>query len=125
MKKPQFKKRYTENSAEVQEYMDYIADFIIEKHNEIPNTFAISLDLLANNLEIMVKSMQEMKETGISDDDRYHGKKKSASLQTYFQAQSYVNAILSSFGLTPRAASGIRKNKEEVNVQEFLENLTA
>ena len=28
MKKPQFKKRYTENSAEVQEYMDYIASYM-------------------------------------------------------------------------------------------------
>ena len=126
MTKSSFIKRYKDKSEKVQEYMSFIANALIEKHAEIPETFIISLDLLANNLEIMVKSSDEMsKENGMVDDDKYHGKKKSAPLQTYFQAQGYVNNILSSFGLTPMAKSKIKQNQNEVNVEDFLQNLTA
>ena len=126
MNKSSFIKRYKDKSEKVQEYMEFIANSLIEKHSEIPETFIISLDLLAQNLEIMVNSAKEMsKENGMLDDDRYHGKKKSAPLQTYFQAQGYVNNILSSFGFNPMSKSKIRQNKEKVNMQDFLEQLTA
>lgn len=106
--------------------MSFIANALIEKYAEIPETFIISLDLLATNLDIMVKSSEEMsKDNGMVDDDKYHGKKKSAPLQTYFQAQGYVNNILSSFGLTPMAKSKIKQNQSEVSVEDFLQNLTA
>ncbi len=125
MTKSVFLKRYTKNKKEVQEYMGYIADVLIDKYGDISETFIISLDLLAYNLEIMKKSIEDMDVKGITDDDRYHGKKKSAPLQTFFQAQGYVNNILSNFGLTPMSKSRIRQNKEEVNVQDFLAQLTA
>ena len=125
MTKSKFLKRYLNNKPEVQEYMSYIADALIEKYGDINDSFIISLDLLAHNLEIMKKAAEDMDEKGITDDDRYHGKKKSAPLQTFFQAQGYVNSILNSFGMHPMSASKIKKNKEEVNVDAFLDALTA
>lgn len=125
MKKAKFTNRYKDDPAEVQEYMGYIADALIEKHGDIPDQFIISLDLLAKNLSIMVQACLDMKEKGITDDDRYHGKKKSAPLQTYFQAQGYVNSILSNFGLTPSSKAKIKQSQNEVNIQEFIDNLTA
>ena len=125
MTKSKFLKRYEKNKPEVKEYMGYIADALIEKYGDITDTFIISLDLLAHNLEIMKKATEDMDEKGITDDDRYHGKKKSAPLQTFFQAQGYVNNILNSFGMHPMSASKIKKNKEEVNVDAFLDALTA
>lgn len=110
----------------VQEYMKFISNSLQEKYEDIPEGFIISLDLLANNLEIMVKSANEMnKEDGLTDDDRYHGKKKSAPLQTYFQAQGYVANILSNFGMNPMSRSKMKQSQNEVNVEEFLESLTA
>lgn len=126
MKRISFLKRYVDKDKKVQEYMSFIADALIEKHQEIPETFVISLDLLAQNLEIMIKSSEDMnKQDGMTDDDRYHGKKKSASLQTYFQAQGYINTILTSFGLNPMAKSKMKKNQDEVNIDQFLEQITA
>lgn len=126
MTKSKFIDRYKNKTKTVQEYMSFIANALIEKHADIPETFIISLDLLATNLEIMVKSSEEMsKDNGMVDDDKYHGKKKSAPLQTYFQAQGYVNNILSSFGLTPMAKSKMKQNQSEVSVEDFLQNLTA
>lgn len=126
MTKGKFIQRYKDKDKKVQEYMSFVADAMIERHSEVPDSYMISLDVLATNLDIMVKCVEEMsKEGGLTDDDKYHGKKKSASLQTYFQAQGYVNIILSNFGLHPLGKSKISKNKEEINVQEFLDNLTA
>lgn len=126
MNKTTFIKRYKDNDKKVQEYMEFVCNSLVDKYKDIPETFVISLDLLAQNLEIMVKSSEAMnKEGGMLDDDRYHGAKKSAPLQTYFQAQSYINNILTSFGLNPMAKSKMKQNKEEVNIEDFLEKLTA
>lgn len=126
MKKVSFLKRYIDNDKKVQEYMAFIADALIERHQEVPESFVISLDLLAQNLEIMIKSSGEMnKQDGMTDDDRYHGKKKSAALQTYFQAQGYINNILTAFGLNPMAKSKMKKNQDDVNIDQFLEQITA
>ena len=126
MNKTNFLKRYNDKDKKVQEYMTFICNSLADKYKEIPEAFIISLDLLANNLEIMVKSAAEMsKEDGLTVDDRYHGKKKSAALQTYFQAQGYVANILTSFGMNPMAKSKMKQSQQEVNVEEFLEKLTA
>lgn len=126
MNKTNFLKRYNDKDKKVQEYMTFICNSLVDKYKEIPEAFIISLDLLANNLEIMVKSAAEMsKEDGLTDDDRYHGKKKSAALQTYFQAQGYVASILTSFGMNPMAKSKMKQNQEEVDVEKYLEALTA
>lgn len=126
MNKTTFLKRYINNDKRVQEYMQFICNTLVDKYKEIPETFVISLDLLAQNLEIMVKSSDTMnQEGGMLDDDRYHGAKKSAPLQTYFQAQGYINNILTSFGLNPMAKSKMKQNKDEVNIDDFLEKLTA
>lgn len=126
MNKTNFLKRYNDKDKKVQEYMTFICNSLVDKYKEIPEAFIISLDLLANNLEIMVKSVGDMNtDGGLTDDDRYHGKKKSAALQTYFQAQSYVASILASFGMNPMAKSKIKQSQQEVNAEEFLEKLTA
>ena len=126
MNKNSFLKRYNDKDKRVQEYMLFICNSLVDKYKEIPEAFIISLDLLAQNLEVMVKSSAEMnKEGGMLDDDRYHGAKKSAPLQTYFQAQGYINNILTSFGLNPMAKSKMKQNNQEVDVEKYLESLTA
>lgn len=126
MNKTTFLKRYIDKDKKVQEYMAFICNTLVDKYKEVPETFIISLDLLAQNLEIMVKSAEALnKEDGMTDDDKYHGKKKSAPLQTYFQAQGYINNILTSFGLNPMAKSKMKQNQEEVDVEKYLEALTA
>ena len=126
MNKTTFLKRYIDKDIKVQEYMSFICNTLVDKYKEIPEGFIISLDLLANNLDIMVKSSEEIcKENGLTDDDRYHGKKKSAALQTYFQAQGYVNNILSNFGMSPMSKSKMKHNQEDVSIEKYLEALTA
>lgn len=126
MTKGKFKERYKDKHETVKEYMGFVANSLIDKYSEIPDNFIISLDLLATNLEIMVKSSEEIsKDNGMVDKDKYHGQKKSAPLQTYFQAQGYVNNILSNFGLTPMSKSKMKQNTQEINVDDFLQNLTA
>lgn len=126
MNQKKFIERYKEDYEDkVIEYMISISLALVSKYGEVPDTFVISLDALANNLSIMLNAMKDMKIEGITDDDRYHGKKKSAALQTYFQAQSYVDRALASFGCTPLSKNNLRNDDKSVDLKNLLEDLTA
>lgn len=125
MKKAKAKQRYTGKSERVQEYMEYVLQSLNNNYNEIPDQFVISLDMLANMLTIMNDAYDLIQVEGLTKDDKYRGKQSSTALQTYLNAQNYAARIISSFGLTPASKAKIKKDKEEVNVQEFLEHLTA
>lgn len=126
MKKSNIIKRYIEYSSEVKEYMEYIINSILEQYGDIPDAFIISLDMLAQNVSIMNDAYKQMKDNGLCDTDKYHNITKSnAYTNTFFTAQTRVSNILAQFGFTPSSKSKIRKNKEEVNIETFLEELTA
>ena len=117
-------KRYKNYRKEIQEYMCYFICSLYDKYGEVNESFIVSLDLLAMNLEILFKSMDEMKEKGMSETDKYRGEKKSGALQAFFNSQNYIHKLIASFGFTPAAKSKIRENTEEADVKKFLEGLT-
>lgn len=123
MTKEKLVKRYKDYREEIREYMEVIADALIDTYSTIPETYMVSLDLLAFNLEILYKSVDEMKDKGLTDVDKYRGEKKSSSLQAFFNAQGYVHKILNSFAFTPMAKSKIREKESEVDLKEYLEQI--
>ena len=123
MTKKELNKRYSNYREEIKDYMSMIGDALVETYSTIPDTYLISLDMLAFNLEILYKSVDEMKTQGLTDVDRYRGGKKSSSLQTFFSAQGYVHKILNSFALTPMAKSKIKEKAEEIDLKEYLEEI--
>ena len=125
MKLNKAKSRYTERDNKVKEYMNFILESLDETYNDIPDQFIVSLDLLANMFTIMNKAYEAIEDEGLTKESKYFGKQSSTALSTYLNTQNYVGRLISSFGLTPMSKSHIRKNKEEVNVQDFLEKLTA
>lgn len=116
--------RYKDNRAEIQEYMRFFVKALEEKYGQVPEAFVVSLDMLAFNLDVLFKSMDEMKEKGFSEEDKYRGQKKSAATQSFFNAQNYIHKLIASFGFTPAAKSKIRENQDAVDVQKYLEELT-
>lgn len=104
--------------------MKYFISTLLEKYGEINESFIVSLDLLAMNLEVLFKSVDEMKEKGMSETDKYRGEKKSGAMQAFFNSQNYIHKLIANFGFTPAAKSKIRENTEEGEVKKFLENLT-
>ena len=126
MNKQNVLKRYNDYDDKIKSYMEFIINSIVEQYNDIPDTFIISLDMLAQNVSIMNEAYKAMKDNGLCDKDKYHNiTKANAYTNAFFTAQTRVSNILSQFGFTPSSKSKIRKNKEEVNIQAFLEELTA
>lgn len=126
MKQKVLLERYKEYEKTVQEYMKMVSDALVEKFGDIPEVYVVSLDILAGNLVIMTKAITNIATDadGIVGKDNYRGEKKSTSLSAFLAAQNNVIKILTSFGWTPAGASKIRENKE-INVEDFLEKLTA
>ena len=116
--------RYSSYRKEIQEYMKFFINSLIEKYGEVNESFLVSLDLLALNLEVLFKSVDEMKDKGMTETDKYRGEKKSGAMQAFFNSQNYIHKIIASFGFTPSSKSKIRENQDAADVAKYLENLT-
>lgn len=116
--------RYSSYRKEIQEYMNFFINSLIEKYGEVNESFLVSLDLLALNLEVLFKSVDEMKDKGMTETDKYRGEKKSGAMQAFFNSQNYIHKIIASFGFTPSSKSKIRENQDAADVAKYLENLT-
>lgn len=125
MKLVKAKQRYIDKDDKVQEYMLFILKSLEETYSEIPDQFIVSLDLLANMFSIMEKAYEAIETEGLTKDNKYFGKQSSTALSTYLNTQNYASRLIASFGLTPMSKSHIKKSQEEVNVQDFLDKLTA
>lgn len=125
MTKSKFITRYKDKDEKVKEYMNFIANSLIEKYSEIPDKFVISLDMLANMIGIMNKAYDQIETEGLCKDNKYFGKQQSAALNTYLNAQNYVAKLIAGFGLTELSASKIKATKQEINPEDFLNSLTA
>ncbi len=115
--------RYVNYDPKIIEYMGSIIGALDEKYSGVPEGYIVSLDLLAMNLKILFDSMEEIKEKGMTDVDKYRGEKKSSAMQAFWAAQNYIHKILASFGFTPASRSRIKENQDKADVQKFLENL--
>lgn len=122
MNRQDYLDRYKDKSVKTQEYLGFCIDTLLNKYGYISTDYLISLDLLAENLEVMFTAMKEMRESGkVTEVDRYRGVKKSAAMQTFFNAQTYVHKLLGSFGFTPSARSKIHENTVNQDLRKTLE----
>lgn len=125
MTQEKFLKRYEKYDAAVQEYMEIISDALIEKYQDIPDIFVLTLDALAGNLTIMHKAMEAIAVEGgdIKGKDNYRGEKKSTELSAFLASQNNVIKLANIFGFTPMGKSKIRENTDAADVNKYLQNL--
>ena len=116
--------RYSDKRTEIKEYMCLLINTLTEKYGEVPDGFIVSLDLLVFNLEVLFRSIDDMKENGVKKIDKYHGEQKSSSMQAFFNSQNYIHKILSNFGMQPMSKSKIKDNQDALDVKKYLEDLT-
>ena len=64
------KKRYSRYNKRVKEYMGFVIDELFDKYLDIQESFVISLDLLAVNIEIFYDSLKEIREAGVTANDQ-------------------------------------------------------
>lgn len=118
------KTRYQNYRKEIREYMDFFIGNLIEKYGEVNESYVVSLDLLALNLDVMFKAVDEMREKGMTENDKYRGEKKSGAMQAFFNSQNYIHKLIASFGFTPSSKSKIRETQTSADIARYLEGLT-
>lgn len=118
------KTRYKNYRKEIREYMDFFIRNLIEKYGEVNESYVVSLDLLALNLDVMFKAVDEMREKGMTENDKYRGEKKSGAMQAFFNSQNYIHKLIASFGFTPSSKSKIRETQTSADIARYLEGLT-
>lgn len=118
------KKRYSRYNKRVKEYMGFVIDELFDKYLDIQESFVISLDLLAVNIEIFYDSLKEIREAGVTANDQYRGPKKNAAIGTLFNAQDHVVKILNQFGFNPLAKSKLKEKLDDVNDIKMLTAIT-
>lgn len=117
-------KRYKDSDKRTREYMEFFYKNLEEKYGEVSESFLPSLDMLSFNLDLMFMSWDDIKTNGVKDEDKYRGQKKSASLQSFYNAQNYIHKLISYFGFTPMAKSKIKAETDAGDVAKYLESLT-
>lgn len=115
--------RYSSYRDEIQEYMKYFIKSLADKQGEVNETFILSLDLLALNLDVMFKAVDEMKDKGMTETDKYRGEKKSGAMQAFFNSQNFIHKILANFGMQPMAKSKMKDTHDKLDAEKFLNSL--
>ncbi len=123
MEKQELLKRYEKYNEDIQKYMDYIIDSLIEKYGEVYPHYLISMDVFAMNLDIMMQAKQIFDTEGFQHKDHNNIQRKSGAVQAFNTAQQAALKIMSQFGLNPMSASKIKDNKTARETQNYLDEL--
>lgn len=109
--------KYSTNTNKI---LKGIKKFLIEEYGEVKQEWSLTLTMLADNLELLNKCQESIKEHGIYDPQTQH---KNPLLSTVKDINSTILKITQKLGITPWDVSKI-KTVEEDDSEDFIENLT-
>lgn len=101
-------KRYQNKSAQTQEYMQILCDSIQQEYGQIDGPYLLSLDLISDNYEILLKAKEDIEKNGLKQTDSQGRPSKNDALQIFNNAQSMITKLLNNFGKTPMSKSKIK-----------------
>lgn len=102
------KQLYKNYDAKVQDYMQNVIDCLKQDYKEIPVSWRVSLDLIACNVDILLKAKAELDEKGLLRKDSHGRTFKNQCFPLYCAAQDRLVKLLSSFGLSPMSKSKLK-----------------
>ncbi len=116
---------YSNYSQEVQEYMSNVVQCLKEDYGQIPASWRISLDLIADNVDIYLKAKADIDKNGLLRVDAHGRTFKNQNVAIMNVAQRNLTDLLKSFALTPMSKSKMKMLKAGgETVEEYLDNLT-
>lgn len=118
------KERYSKYPEKVQAYMEGIIAEIKRDYGSIPASWFISLDLLADQLNIYYDASQDIIENGVSYINRDNRRCKSPSVTTINNCIGAINMIIKNFALSPVGRSKI-KALESADADSIKDNYIA
>ena len=115
------KELYKDYDKKVQEYMQNVIDCLKQDYKEIPTSWRISLDLIADNYDIYTKAKKDIDENGLLRKDSHGRTFKNQCFPLMTAAQDHIIKLLSSFGLTPMSKSKIKNfDSGELSIEDLI-----
>ena len=119
------KKLYKNYDKRVQEYMSNVIECLKEDYGKIPESWRISLDLIADNYSIYLTALDNIKTNGLIKTDNQGRTSKNQCVQIMNNAQQCLTNLLKSFALTPVSKAKMRNFEyDSFDEDDFLEDLT-
>ena len=104
------KQRYKDYSKETQNYMQKIIDGLGDQNNEIPESWEVSIDMMADNYEVYYRAKTAVLTEGLIRKDNQNRTFKNQSYPLMINSQQNLVKLLMQFGLTPVSKTKIKKN---------------
>lgn len=92
---------YKDYNTRVQEYMNNVIKCLEEDYGKIPESWRISLDLIADNYSLYLQAMDDIKKNGLLRVDKAGRTFKNQCYTIMNSAQLNLRDLLKSFSLTP------------------------
>lgn len=118
---------YKDYPTEVQEYMNNVIKCLEQDYGVVPESWRVSLDLIADNYNLYLTCKKQINEEGLVRKDPAHGTFKHPLFPVMCEAQRQLKDLLKSFSLTPMSKAKMKSYKasDEVNINEVLNDLMA
>ena len=118
---------YKDYNTRVQEYMNNVIKCLEEDYGKIPESWRISLDLIADNYSLYLQAMDDIKKNGLLRVDNAGRTFKNQCYTIMNSAQLNLRDLLKSFSLTPVSRAKMKaltKNEfYEGSEEEYLNEL--
>ena len=114
------KQLYKDYDTKVQEYMQNVIDCLKQDYKEIPTSWRISFDLIADNYAIYIKAKDAVLKEGLLRRDNHGRTFKNQCFPLMMNTQQILIKLLSSFALTPMSKSKLKNFDSDEDLFEDL-----
>ena len=112
---------YKDYDKKVQEYMQNVIDCLKQDYKEIPTSWRISLDLIADNYAIYIKAKEAVLTEGLIRKDAHGRTFKNQSFPLMMNAEQILIKLLSNFGLSPMSRSKLKNiDIDEYDIEDLM-----
>ena len=120
LRKRYSKKDYSQKTVET---MELIIDSMERNFTEFDSAWISSLDLLAQNYEIMNAAYEDLKKNGCTSPGSRERLSKNPNVSLFLNCQNAIQNILSKTGLTVLSKARVKMyQKEDPDVEDEFEN---
>lgn len=117
---------YKNYNKQVQEYMNNVIKCLEEDYGTIPNSWRISLDLIADNYSLYLKAKEDIDKHGLLRVDGLGRTTKNQCYTIMNSAQTQLKDLLKTFSLTPMSRAKMKclnNGISEGSAEDYLDDL--
>ena len=115
------KEIYKDYPKKVQEYMQNVIDCLKQDYKDIPTSWRVSLDLIADNVDIYLKAKEDIDNNGLLRKDSHGRTFKNQCFPLMTAAQNHIIKLLQSFALTPVSRAKIKNfDSDDMEFEQLI-----